>query len=58
MMMESATATARTFSAAPTRAWSWLRRNALTIYAGIATVYVLIPIAVIANATRVAATAC
>lgn len=48
MMMESATATARTFSAAPTRAWSWLRRNALTIYAGIATVYVLIPIAVIA----------
>jgi spermidine/putrescine transport system permease protein len=47
--MESATATARAAAlSAPARAWSWLRRNALTIYAGIATVYVLIPIAVIA----------
>jgi spermidine/putrescine transport system permease protein len=47
--MESATATARAAApSVPARAWSWLRRNALTIYAGIATVYVLIPIAVIA----------
>jgi spermidine/putrescine transport system permease protein len=47
--MESATATAKaSVPAAPARAWSWLRRNALSIYAGIATVYVLIPIAVIA----------
>jgi spermidine/putrescine transport system permease protein len=47
--MESATATARAAApSAPARAWSWLRRNALTIYAGFATVYVLIPIAVIA----------
>jgi spermidine/putrescine transport system permease protein len=47
--MESATAAARpTLSAAPARAWAWLRRNALTIYAGVAVGYVLIPIAVIA----------
>src|SRR5918994_512986 len=47
--MESATATARAAApSAPARAWSWLRRNALTIYAGIATDYVLIPLAVIA----------
>jgi spermidine/putrescine transport system permease protein len=47
--MESATATARVAApSVPARAWSWLRRNALTIYAGFATVYVLIPIAVIA----------
>lgn len=47
--MESATATARAAApSAPARAWSWLRRNALTIYAGFATVFVLIPIAVIA----------
>jgi spermidine/putrescine transport system permease protein len=48
--MESATATATTRPAisAPTRAWSWLRRNALTIYAGFAVAYMLIPIAVIA----------
>jgi spermidine/putrescine transport system permease protein len=47
--MESATATAKaSVPAAPARAWSWLRRNALSIYAGFATVYVLIPIAVIA----------
>jgi spermidine/putrescine transport system permease protein len=48
--MESATATARARPSisAPTRAWSWLRRNALTIYAGFAVAYMLIPIAVIA----------
>jgi spermidine/putrescine transport system permease protein len=47
--MESATAAARpTLSAAPARAWAWLRRNALTIYAGVAVGYMLIPIAVIA----------
>jgi spermidine/putrescine transport system permease protein len=47
--MESATATAKlTVSAAPRRAWSWLRRNGLTIYAGFAVAYMLIPIAVIA----------
>jgi spermidine/putrescine transport system permease protein len=46
--MESATATARTSIGASTRAWSWLRRHALTIYAGFAVAYVLIPIAVIA----------
>ena len=33
---------------APARAWSWLRRNALLIYAGLAVAYMLIPIAVIA----------
>jgi spermidine/putrescine transport system permease protein len=46
--MESATATVRPAISAPTRAWSWLRRNALTIYAGFAVAYMLIPIAVIA----------
>jgi spermidine/putrescine transport system permease protein len=46
--MEAATATARSLSATPARAWSWLRRNALTIYAGFAVAYVLVPIAVIA----------
>ncbi|HEX2358185.1 MAG TPA: ABC transporter permease [Solirubrobacterales bacterium] len=47
--MESATATARaSITATPSRAWSWLRRNALSIYAGLAVAYVLIPIAVIA----------
>jgi spermidine/putrescine transport system permease protein len=30
------------------RAWAWLRRNALNIYAGLAIAYMLIPIAVIA----------
>jgi spermidine/putrescine transport system permease protein len=47
--MESATATAR---AAPpalaARSWRWLREHALHIYAGVATAYVLVPIAVIA----------
>ncbi|HEU5252958.1 MAG TPA: ABC transporter permease [Solirubrobacterales bacterium] len=33
---------------APARAWDWLRRNALLIYAGLAVAYMLIPIAVIA----------
>jgi spermidine/putrescine transport system permease protein len=46
--MESATTTVRAFSSVPTRAWSWLRRNALNIYAGFAVAYMLIPIAVIA----------
>jgi spermidine/putrescine transport system permease protein len=46
--MESATVTARPSISAPSRAWSWLRRNALTIYAGFAVAYMLIPIAVIA----------
>jgi spermidine/putrescine transport system permease protein len=47
--MESATATTRaSYAAGPARAWSWLRRNALTIYAGLAVAYMLIPIAVIA----------
>src|SRR5919109_4369914 len=47
--MESATATATpSITAAPARAWSWLRRNALQIYAGFAVAYMLIPIAVIA----------
>jgi len=32
----------------PARAWGWLRRNALSIYAGIAVAYMLIPIVVIA----------
>jgi spermidine/putrescine transport system permease protein len=34
--------------AAPSRAWGWLKRNALPIYAGLAVAYMLIPIAVIA----------
>ena len=33
---------------APARAWAWLRRNALPVYAGLAVAYMLIPIAVIA----------
>jgi spermidine/putrescine transport system permease protein len=32
----------------PSRAWSWLRRHALPIYAGLAVAYMLIPIVVIA----------
>jgi len=48
--MESATATvgATPSVSAPSRAWAWLRRNGLKIYAGIAIAYVLIPIGVIA----------
>lgn len=33
---------------APARAWAWLRRQALPIYAGLAITYMLVPIAVIA----------
>ena len=33
---------------APARAWSWLRRNALPIYAVLAVAYMLIPIVVVA----------
>jgi spermidine/putrescine transport system permease protein len=33
---------------APARAWAWLKRNALPIYAGLAVAYMLIPIVVIA----------
>jgi spermidine/putrescine transport system permease protein len=33
---------------APARAWAWLRRNALPIYAALAVAYMLIPIVVIA----------
>jgi spermidine/putrescine transport system permease protein len=48
--MESATIRARPALAnsAPARAWGWLRRNALLIYAGFAVAYMLIPIVVIA----------
>jgi spermidine/putrescine transport system permease protein len=48
MESATATATARPSISAPVRAWSWLRRNALKIYAGLAVAYVLIPIGVIA----------
>ena len=34
--------------AGPQRAWRWLRRNALRIYAALAVLYLLVPIAVIA----------
>jgi spermidine/putrescine transport system permease protein len=33
---------------APARAWAWLKRNALPIYAGLAVAYMLIPIVVVA----------
>jgi spermidine/putrescine transport system permease protein len=46
--MEAATTTARASISAPSRAWSWLRRNGFKIYAGFAVAYMLIPIAVIA----------
>jgi spermidine/putrescine transport system permease protein len=46
--MEAATATARPSISAPSRAWSWLKRNGFKIYAGLAVAYMLIPIAVIA----------
>ena len=45
--MEAATATRRR-QAVPQRAWRWLRRNGLNIYAGLAIAYLLIPIIVIA----------
>ena len=46
--MEAATATTRRRQAVPQRAWGWLRRNGLNIYAGLAIAYLLIPIVVIA----------
>ena len=49
--MEAATTTAPIRSASvslPARAWAWLRRNALLIYAGLAVLYMLIPIVIIA----------
>jgi len=48
--MEAATATARSLHAPslPARLWSWLRRNALLIFAGLAVLYMLVPILVIA----------
>lgn len=46
--MEAATAPTRAVSTSlPSRAWGWLRRNALLIFAGLAVVYMLVPIAVI-----------
>jgi spermidine/putrescine transport system permease protein len=56
--MESATAAARPRGvAAPSRAWSWLRRRALNIYAALAVTYMLVPIAVIAVFSFVEASA-
>jgi spermidine/putrescine transport system permease protein len=56
--MESATAAARPRAmAAPSRAWSWLRRRALNIYAALALAYILVPIAVIAVFSFVEASA-
>jgi len=51
--MESATAAAPAAAGpaaqpAHLRAWAWLRRNAIMIYAGFAVAYMLVPIAVIA----------
>jgi spermidine/putrescine transport system permease protein len=48
--MEAATVNARGARGASVaaRAWAWLRRNAIMIYAGFAVAYMLIPIAVIA----------
>jgi spermidine/putrescine transport system permease protein len=46
--MESATATVPARSRAPARAWGWLRRNAILIFAGLAVAYMLIPILVVA----------
>ncbi len=46
--MEAATATARHVSTSvPARAWAWLRRNALLIYAGFGVAFMLIPIVII-----------
>ena len=56
--MEAATSAARPSAvAAPSRAWSWLRRRALNIYAAIAVAYMLVPIAVIAVFSFVEASA-
>jgi len=46
--MEAAAATLRTTASPAVRAWRWLRRNALRIYAALAVLYLLVPIAVIA----------
>ncbi len=46
--MEAATVTTRRRRPAHQRAWRWLRRNGLNIYAGFAIAYLLIPIVVIA----------
>src|SRR5688572_19158333 len=47
--MEAATATTGAHrTSTGSRAWAWLRRNALLIYAGIAVLYMLVPILVIA----------
>jgi spermidine/putrescine transport system permease protein len=46
--VEAATAATRRRQALPQRAWRWLRRNGLNIYAGFAVAYLLIPIVVIA----------
>ena len=47
--MEATTAPARTSvsTSLPARAWAWLRRNALLIFAGFAVAYMLVPIFVI-----------
>jgi spermidine/putrescine transport system permease protein len=56
--MESATAAARAREVtAPSRAWSWLRQRALSIYAALAVAYMLVPIAVIAVFSFVEASA-
>jgi spermidine/putrescine transport system permease protein len=48
--MEAATATTTraVSTSVPARVWAWLRRNALLIFAGLAVIYMLVPIAVIA----------
>lgn len=48
--MEAAASTApRSVSASfPARAWAWLRRNALLIYAGLAVAYMVVPIVIVA----------
>lgn len=48
--MEAATATASAprQASAPSRAWAWLRRNALLVFAGAAVLYMLVPILVVA----------
>ena len=47
--MEAATGTATHLpSSFPARAWAWLRRNGLLIFAGLAVLYMLVPILVVA----------
>jgi spermidine/putrescine transport system permease protein len=46
--VEAATPTLRSRPGLPARAWRWLRRNGLNIYAALAIAYVMIPIVVIA----------